>query len=237
MPTTQRSTSMAHLAVRKVKGAVRWAKRRPVVLRVVGGLVSTRLPLLGSLNGTDKGFCGYLPNYQRHFHGVRRRKLTILEIGVYEGASLRVWRSYFPRSTIVGIDINESHVEEARIHFRRGSQDDPDFLAALSKEFGPLDIVIDDGSHIGRHMIASFDCLFPHVVPGGWYVIEDIATAYWPEYEGGPVGLEGTAVAMVKGLVDSVFRGAVREGELPAAAIDEMHVYPPGIVFLRKAGG
>jgi hypothetical protein len=230
VPTKQRLASLTRQAVRS-------ATKRPAVLRLVGGLVSARLPLLGSLNGTDKGFCGYLPFYQYHLRGVRRRPLTILEIGVYQGASLRVWRSYFPRSTIVGIDINPSDVEESRIVFRRGSQDDPEFLAALSAELGPFDIVIDDGSHIGRHMIASFDNLFPHVVPGGWYIIEDIATAYWPEYEGGPVGLEGTAVAMVKGLVDSVFRGAVREGELPAAAIDEMHVYPPGIVFLRKAAG
>jgi hypothetical protein len=218
--------------------ALQWVARdRPQLLRLASWPISTRLPLLVALHATDKGFCGYLPFYQHHFQKLRRRPLTILEIGVYEGASLRVWRSYFPSSTIVGIDINPIDIEEPRIEFRCGSQDDPQFLATLAKEFAPFDIIIDDGSHVGRHVIASFNNLFPNLAPGGWYVIEDIATAYWLEYEGGPVGMEGTAVSMVKGLVDSVFRRAVREGAAPDAEIDEMHVYPPGIVFLRKSGG
>ncbi|MDQ1440176.1 MAG: hypothetical protein QOG97_404 [Acidimicrobiaceae bacterium] len=213
----------------------RATERWPVVPRAVGWLISSRLPSLVSLNGTDKGSNGYVPFYERHFKELRRRRLTILEIGIYKGAGLRVWRSYFPSSSIVGIDINPSMIDEPRITCRCGSQDDPAFLAALCEEFGPFDIVIDDGSHVGRHVIASFDSLFPHVVPGGWYVIEDIATAYWEEYEGGPVGMEGTAVAMVKDLVDTVFRGSVREGTLPAADLDELHVYRPALVFMRKS--
>jgi hypothetical protein len=204
------------------------------VSRAAGLVGADPLPVLVAYYRTDKGSNGYLPWYQRHFGGIRNEKMTVLEIGVFEGASLRVWRSYFPASQIVGIDIDPKNIVEPRIFCRQGSQDDPDFLTSVGAEFGPFDIIIDDGSHIGRHTIKSFDYLFPRLAPGGWYVIEDIATAYWTEYEGGPVGMEGTAVAMVKGLVDSVMRGAIREGKVPRAEVHEIHVYPPGIVFLKK---
>jgi hypothetical protein len=227
----------------RAKAALRWlptpVKERGKQLKATGqrfasGVVSSQLSALVMVNGTDKGRNGYVPFYEWHLRSIRHRELMILEIGVLNGASLRVWQAYFPKSTVLGIDINPKEIKGSRIHFRRGSQDDPVFLSEVADEFGPFDIVIDDGSHIGRHIIVSFDCLFPHVVPGGWYVIEDIGTAYWREYEGGPVGMEGTAVTMVKGLADSVFRRDVREGALPDAKISEMHLYP-AIAFLRKA--
>jgi len=67
-----------------------------------------------------------------------------------------------------------------------GAAGDTQFLDAMSRELGPFDIIIDDGSHMSHHIIASFNALFPHVRPGGIYVVEDLATAYWPTWGGDP---------------------------------------------------
>ncbi len=204
--------------------------------RAVKAFGGSRLDLLAQMYGTDKGANQYLPLYKRHLGTLRKKPIALLEIGVLGGASLRMWRAHFRRGEIVGIDIEPKVIEGPRIHTCQGSQDDPEFLASVIGEFGPFDIVIDDGSHIGRHMITSFENLFPTVKTDGWYVVEDIGTAYWPDYEGGPPGTPGTAVAMVKGLMDAVNSQDVREGfdELPwAGQVKEMHIYP-AIVFIQK---
>jgi hypothetical protein len=54
----------------------------------------------------------------------------------------------------------------------------------VSDEFGPFDIVIDDGSHVPKHVVTSFGALFPQVKDGGLYVIEDVQTTFWPNFGG-----------------------------------------------------
>lgn len=85
---------------------------------------------------------------------------------------------------------------------------------------------MDDGSHLGAHQCASFAALFPEVRPGGMYVIEDLATAYWTNWEGGPPGTAGTAIDLTKQLLDDL-----NVGPRPVASI---HAYP-GIVFIERA--
>lgn len=182
---------------------------------------------------------GYTQYYARHLP--RRRDVkALLEIGVggYSssegGHSIQMWGRYFDRANIIGIDVHDKQLTGPRISFERGSQDDPEFLAAVAERYGPFDVVIDDGSHIGRHVRASFSALLPHVKPGGWYVIEDLATAYHPDWEGGPPGTAGTQIELIKDLVDKV-----HDRHLPEAGphqVDEVHVYNE-IAFVRKGPG
>jgi hypothetical protein len=143
---------------------------------------------LGRKYNCDKCvFHNYLPHYEWHLKKLRNRKLNILEIGIggYQsaqsgGSSLKMWRDYFAHSNIFGIDIEDkSWLDGDRIKTFRGSQDDEEFLLKVCNETGPLDIVIDDGSHINRHVIASFKFLFPRLKATGIYVVEDIQTSYW----------------------------------------------------------
>ena len=60
------------------------------------------------------------------------------------------------------------------------------------------------GATLGAHQRASFSALFEEVRPGGLYVIEDFATAYWPDWEGGPPGTPGTAIKLAKNLIDDI---------------------------------
>ena len=54
---------------------------------------------------TDKIANGYLPRYDRQLALWVDQAPVLLEIGVRSGGSLRLWRDYFPRGTIVGVDI------------------------------------------------------------------------------------------------------------------------------------
>lgn len=137
---------------------------------------------IGIRFGTDKSSTGhdYLNFYERFFAPIRNKSLKILEIGVFEGASLSVWEQYFPNATIVGADINISTVRfaKSRVQIEIADQSNLEDLVSLGTKYGPFDIVIDDGSHVWDHQITSLRTLFPFVRNGGIYIIEDLQTNY-----------------------------------------------------------
>lgn len=157
--------------------------------------------------GTDKSsIChNYCNKYEKYFPFKRYEKLNILEIGVLDGQSLRVWKEYFFNSNILGIDITKEckQYEEERIRVEIGSQTDGEFLKKIIQEYGPFDIILDDGSHINSDVIYSFEHLFESVKPGGIYVIEDSCTSYWPNW-GGDRYKKGTSIEYFKEKVDEV---------------------------------
>ncbi len=151
------------------------------------------LTRLAIAHGTDKwGTHFYTPVYHKLFAHLRDRPIRLLEIGVggygfakVGGGSLSMWADYFPNGRILGVDIVKKNLAlDPRIQVRQGSQDDPVFMARMSEEFGPFDIVIDDGSHIPKHVAASFNILFPKLADDGLYVIEDVQTCFWPQFGG-----------------------------------------------------
>ena len=162
--------------------------------------------------GTDKFSHDYTSYYSRHFRRLRYRRNRIVEIGVggdeapAPGGSLRVWRDYFPRSEVFGFDIHDKEVRLGpRVHFVRGDQSSDGDLARLLDEMGAApNIIIDDGSHLVGHAAASLAFLFPRMPSGSLYVIEDLHTSYWPGWGGASPAPEGSAVTLVRGLVDAV---------------------------------
>ena len=130
----------------------------------------------------------YLPIYERYFEKFRGKPVRMLEIGTWRGGSLAMWRDYFgPEAVIFGIDINprckDYDGEAAQV--RIGSQADPAFLASVIEEMGGVDIILDDGSHVMKHVRASLRTLFPLLSEGGVYMIEDMQCAYWKNFGGG----------------------------------------------------
>ena len=110
----------------------------------------------------------YLAVYDRHLARFRKSDrsapLRLLEIGVFRGGSLKLWRTYFgPNAVIFGIDIDEGcrrfNGQDAQV--RVGSQTDVQFLLETVKEMGGLDIVIDDGSHIAKSSKRDVQMLIP----------------------------------------------------------------------------
>jgi len=145
--------------------------------------------------------------YEKEFAIYQNTAVKMLEIGVFKGGSLELWRKYFGHeAAIFGIDINPECATycDAPNQVRIGSQADPDFLHSVIEEMGAPDIILDDGSHVASHQKASFRCLFPKLKVGGLYVIEDLHTAYWPGFYEGGYRRKGTAIELAKSLVDDM---------------------------------
>lgn len=126
--------------------------------------------------------------YESVFEGMRARPLKFLELGVHSGHSLLLWHEYFPQAEIVGLDIRPrpDNVPPHRVRFVQGRQESAEAIAEVGAH-GPFDVIVDDASHLGSLTKRSFELLFEaHLVPGGLYVIEDIAASVrfpnWPDY-------------------------------------------------------
>jgi MycE methyltransferase N-terminal len=181
----------------------------------------------------------YTPHYQRHFEPYRELPVKVLEIGIggYDaidagGESLRMWKHYFRRGLIYGLDIfTKTGVEESRLSVVQGDQGDEGFLDSLGRELGPFDIIIDDGSHMSHHVLASFNALFPHVKPGGIYVVEDLGTAYWPAWGGATdPAAQYKSIEFIKSLVDGLHHSEqIRDGNggpsMTESTVTGMHLY------------
>lgn len=120
----------------------------------------------------DKGTAhDYLPVYEREM--TRTHGVTLLEIGVYAGHSIAMWDAWLTDSTVVGIDVDLSHLQMAHdlVHLCSGT--DPDAVAEVLPGM-TFDYVIDDGSHTVTDQLLSLSVFLPLMNPGGRYFIEDI---------------------------------------------------------------
>lgn len=121
-------------------------------------------------------YSSYLEVYEPLFAPFRDKVTNILEIGVHNGESLRLWRDYFRKAQVFGLDINpNTFFEEERIQVFIGDQGSKEDLDEIP---GSFDIVCDDGSHVNELTIKSFKYLWPRIEPGGLYIIEDLGNSY-----------------------------------------------------------
>ena len=139
---------------------------------------------------SDKLTNGLIFDYLIIFDAFKKKKIKLLEIGIFKGGSLQYWADYFthPETQIVGIDLNIPDITfPENVIVRQCDQNDSESLEALAKEFGGFDIIVDDGAHFRRETENCFRVLWDFVPPGGYYVIEDWAAGYWedqPSYAG-----------------------------------------------------
>lgn len=148
----------------------------------------------------------YFEIYDRHFSAYRNKEIVVLEIGVFEGGSLQMWKNYFgPKAKIYGIDIDPKcrEYEEENIEIFIGSQSDKNFLSDIKRKIPKIDILLDDGGHTMHQIKTSFLELFDHVKEDGIYAIEDLHTCYWLDYGGG-YKRKGSFNEFSKNLVDSL---------------------------------
>ena len=161
------------------------------------------------LNNSDKRlhkWIHYFDIYERHFSRFRNQSPVMVEIGVFGGGSLDMWKAYLGLgSRIVGIDINpecKAH-ESDDVEIFIGSQDDPDLIEQIFEKYPRIDIVLDDGSHMMEHMIGSFELMYSRIHSNGVYVVEDTHTCYWPEYQGG-LRRPGSFIEFTKDKLDEI---------------------------------
>lgn len=140
---------------------------------------------------TDKvARSGFWTRYRSALAPLRDRDVRILELGVRHGGSMLLWRDWFPRGVIAGLDVDAVDLDDetGRIRLYRGEQQDVALLDRIAAECAPdgFDVVIDDCAHVGEFARASFWHLFDrHLKPDGLYAIEDWGTGYWKDWRDG----------------------------------------------------
>jgi len=121
----------------------------------------------------------------------------IFELGIFDGGSTAFWFELFQPAKHVAIDLatgkdsdyfqqyKASRNAEQRIktYWATNQADRERLRRIVNDEFdAPLDLVIDDASHLYEPTKASFEILFPLLRKGGIYIIEDWAWAHWKEF-------------------------------------------------------
>lgn len=193
--------------------------------------------------GTDKGSTdhNYCPFYEKYLPA-RGTKIALLELGVWHGASLQMWQEYYPRSLIIGLDHHAKSLGIPGIITVLAEQDDATQLGLLTEMYDEFDVIIDDASHISSKTITSFKLLYPHLKPGGLYVIEDLQTSYDVAHYGvneakDNPGVTGThtwtAMEFCKRLADEVNSSLFPRQHRLGYDVAAVHFHP-NICFIKK---
>lgn len=184
------------------------------------------IPLLekiGSKHGTDKVLHGFLPIYENYLKDKRHDFLNLCEIGVFFGASIKMWGEYLPNSTIYGLDafegkqgngstftnyrlffdeVNNNQEKYPRIKLYKVDQSKKieleDFVKKCQNENIKFDVIIDDGSHLMFDQQITLYTLLPLVRSGGIYIMEDLHTSFQKGYDIYPDGKNTTDSVLEK---------------------------------------
>jgi SAM-dependent methyltransferase len=119
----------------------------------------------------------YFELYHRHFAKFVGREVHIVEIGVFSGGSLDMWKDYFgPRCHVYGVDIEPAckNYEGDRVKVFIGDQADRRFWKTFREQVPALDILVDDGGHVPEQQMITLEEILPHLRPGGVYLCEDV---------------------------------------------------------------
>ena len=150
----------------------------------------------------------YIDNYAEIFSPLQGNQINILELGVFDGGSLKMWHTYFDYARIIGLDWGKKADFtgfEDRIQMYYGDQADINVLQQIVNDYKSFDVIIDDAAHTADKAKSSYEFLFPHLKSGGYYVIEDWGTGYWGSWKDGkdfePQHYSGM-VGFIKDLVD-----------------------------------
>lgn len=127
----------------------------------------------------------YFHTYTELLENYRNKKITFVEIGVFNGGSLFMWRDFFgEQARIIGIDLNPlaKKWEDDGFEIHIGSQSNPNFWQDFFRSVGPVDIVLDDGGHTFEQQIITVDACIPYIKDGGMMIVEDTHTSYFKKF-------------------------------------------------------
>jgi hypothetical protein len=182
----------------------------------------------------------YLSIYDRHLSRFREMPVRLLEIGIFRGGSMCLWRRYFGNAAVIfGIDIDPQCAEFNGKYgkVRIGSQANPEFLRNVVTEMGGVDIIIDDGSHNSLHQKVSFETLFPLLDANGVYICEDLHTSYWRGHHLGGYRRRSSFIETMKNVIDDLHADFHRRSSYVEGAsrmIDGLHFYNSMIVVEKR---
>jgi hypothetical protein len=108
--------------------------------------------------------------------GRRSPPRSVMEIGICEGGSLAMWRTMWPKSRIVGVDMTFEHIAEGTRSWLAAQNVETHLFKMPSleaRQLGVFDLLIDDGGHGADTVLSTFQVCWTMVAPGGVYIVED----------------------------------------------------------------
>ncbi len=162
--------------------------RLPTLDSLPDSLHGRSLVELSDIFGTDKrpSWHNFIELYDRYLTPLKDSVHRVFEIGVFNGASHKMWKCFFDSVEVYGIDLKQKPwVEKLGIHTYIANQANRDDLQRFIDESGgEFDVIIDDGGHWMNHQQVSLGFLFKHLKPGGLFIIEDVHTSIPKFYDG-----------------------------------------------------
>jgi hypothetical protein len=177
----------------------------------------------------------YFELYQRHLSKFVGHPVTVVEIGVYSGGSMPMWRHYFGTGCqIHGVDIQpECKVyEDAQTTIHIGDQADREFWRQFQGAVPEVDVLIDDGGHQAQQQMRTLEEMLPHLRAGGVYICEDVH------------GIANSFAEFVHSLANGLNAFIQTEDSRVLSArstpfqdtISSVHLYPFMVVIEKRAG-
>lgn len=175
----------------------------------------------------------YFEIYHRHLAKFVGQKVNLLEIGIYSGGSLEMWRSYFGEDChVYGVDIEEvcKSYESDRVSVFIGDQADRNFWSKFRNSVKEIDILIDDGGHTPEQQRITLEEMLAHLRPGGVYICEDVHRSF-NEFSAFATGLVNNLNTMDE-MPETLLNSKATHFQ---SAIHSIHVYPY-VVVIEKRG-
>lgn len=199
-------------------------------------------PLRAYFDGHHEGrgifkWLHYFDFYHPHLQKFIGQDVHVVEIGVFSGGSMDMWKEYFGAGCqISGIDLEEACrvYEGNRVKIYIGDQEDRNFWRQFRADAPPVDVLIDDGGHTPEQQMVTLEEMLPHLKPGGIFICEDI--------HGRSNRFAAFAAALTTALNDYRTDPAQEQGnELKTlvsawqADIRSIHIYPFAVVIEKSA--
>lgn len=127
----------------------------------------------------------YFDIYENLFKEFRNKPITFVEVGIYGGGSLFMWKKYFhPKSRIIGIDLNpkSKNYEKYGFEIFIGDQESEEFWKKFFKKVGKIDVLLDDGGHTDLQQTQTLLSSINNINENGLIAIEDVHTSYLTEF-------------------------------------------------------
>ncbi len=127
----------------------------------------------------------YFDIYENLFREFKDKPITFVEVGIFGGGSLFMWKKYFhPKSRIIGIDLNPKSKSYEKYGFEIfiGDQEDKNFWNKFYNKVGKIDILLDDGGHTDLQQAQTLISSVNKINQNGLIVIEDVHTSYFTEF-------------------------------------------------------
>jgi len=183
----------------------------------------------------------YVDIYEKHFEDYVGKEVHILEIGISGGGSLQIWKKFFgPNAKIYGVDtaIECKKFEEDQIKVFIGDQSNKKFLNSIITKIPKLDIILDDGGHMAKQQINSFEILFPFLDVNGVYMVEDTHTSYMKKIYKGSFNAKNTFISHMKKHIDYLHAWHSDDSRLRvndfSTSVESMTFYNSIVVINKK---